>query len=112
MAGLGGEGHAGVGWGRQIGSTLSATYVYFILAFTFLQFAKTLICQGHLCPLPLHVAPVYWAYDNALRLYPIPDLIVCADKYDPFSESQMDTHVVNPVRHKHLDGVFHECVCV
>ncbi len=64
------------------------------------QFAKTLVCQGHLCPLPLHVAPLYWAYDNALRLYPLPDLIVCADKYDPFSETPLEdksTRVINPV---------------
>ena len=72
------------------------SYILFKL-YIFLQFAKTLICQGHLCPLPLHVAPVYWSYDNALRIYPVPDLIVCADKYDPFSVSQLDTHVVNPV---------------
>ena len=76
--------------------TEKRSYILFKL-YIFLQFAKTLICQGHLCPLPLHVAPVYWSYDNALRIYPVPDLIVCADKYDPFSVSQLDTHVVNPV---------------
>ena len=62
-----------------------------------LQFAKTLVCQGHLCPTPLHVTPVYWAYDHALRLYPLPDLLVCADKYDPFSSTQADCTVINPV---------------
>ena len=72
----------------------------FILPITVdLQFAKTLVCQGHLCPLPLHVAPVYWNYDNALRLYPLPDLVVCADKYDPFSEAESDCNVINPVSH-------------
>ena len=32
--------------------------------------AKTLLEQGHLCPMPLSARPVYWAYDHALRLYP------------------------------------------
>ncbi|XP_064617729.1 DNA polymerase epsilon subunit 2-like [Liolophura sinensis] len=60
------------------------------------HFAKTVISQGHLSPLPLHVSPVYWAYDNALRIYPLPDLIVCADKFDPFYVMQTDTTVMNP----------------
>ncbi|KAK2181720.1 hypothetical protein NP493_385g04054 [Ridgeia piscesae] len=60
------------------------------------HFTKTLVCQGHLCPLPLHVEPVYWAHDNALRLYPLPDLIVCADKYDPFTSTQVNCTVINP----------------
>ncbi|KAL5008711.1 hypothetical protein ScPMuIL_014292 [Solemya velum] len=60
------------------------------------HFAKTLISQGHLCPLPLHVCPVYWAYDNSLRLYPLPDLVICADKYDPFHTTSVDCTIVNP----------------
>lgn len=28
------------------------------------QLVKTLIDQGHLCPLPLHVRPVYWQHDQ------------------------------------------------
>ncbi|KAK3591288.1 hypothetical protein CHS0354_004337 [Potamilus streckersoni] len=60
------------------------------------HFTKTLICQGHLTPLPLHVCPVYWSYDSGLRLYPLPDLIVCADKYDPFHSSAVDSIVLNP----------------
>lgn len=60
------------------------------------HFAKTVICQGHLCPLPLHVEPIYWAYDYTLRTYPLPDLIVCADKHDPFSVTQVECTVTNP----------------
>ncbi|KAK2878244.1 hypothetical protein Q8A67_019035 [Cirrhinus molitorella] len=48
-----------------------------ILAFT----------TGHLTPLPLYVCPVYWAYDYTLRVYPLPDVIVFADKYEPFNGS-------------------------
>ncbi|XP_013387927.1 DNA polymerase epsilon subunit 2 [Lingula anatina] len=60
------------------------------------HFAKTIISQGHLCPLPLHVCPVYWSYDSALRVYPLPDVVITADKYDPFMVSQVDCTVINP----------------
>ncbi|XP_059179397.1 DNA polymerase epsilon subunit 2-like isoform X2 [Physella acuta] len=60
------------------------------------HFAKSLISQAHLCPLPLHVCPVYWAYDCSLRLYPLPDVIVTADKFDPFTTNAVSTTVVNP----------------
>uniref|UniRef100_A0AAY4BST2 DNA polymerase epsilon subunit n=1 Tax=Denticeps clupeoides TaxID=299321 RepID=A0AAY4BST2_9TELE len=38
----------------------------------------------------------YWAYDYAMRVYPIPDVIVFADKYDPFSITNTDCLCVNP----------------
>ncbi|XP_077993306.1 DNA polymerase epsilon subunit 2-like [Glandiceps talaboti] len=49
------------------------------------NFVKTIVSQAHLCPLPLHVSPTYWSFDNALQVYPLPDLIVFADKYDSFT---------------------------
>ncbi|XP_030070184.1 DNA polymerase epsilon subunit 2 [Microcaecilia unicolor] len=60
------------------------------------HFVKTLLSQGHLTPLPLFVSPVYWAYDYALRVYPVPDLIVIADKYDPFTANNTDCLIINP----------------
>lgn len=39
------------------------------------QLAKTIVDQSYLCPLPLSVRPVYWAYDHALRLFPQPDVV-------------------------------------
>ena len=60
------------------------------------QLMKTILAQAHLCPLPLHVRPVYWNYDHALRVYPVPDLIICADKYDPYTCSNLDCHCLNP----------------
>ncbi|XP_069064801.1 DNA polymerase epsilon subunit 2 [Pleurodeles waltl] len=60
------------------------------------HFVKTILSQGHLTPLPLFVSPVYWAYDYVLRLYPVPDLIVIADKYDPFTVSNTDCLCINP----------------
>lgn len=59
------------------------------------HFVKTLLAQAHLCPLPLHVRPVYWQYDHALWLYPLPDLVVLGDKCDPFTETLSDCTVSN-----------------
>nr|XP_020860447.1 DNA polymerase epsilon subunit 2 isoform X2 [Phascolarctos cinereus] len=60
------------------------------------HFVKTLLSQGHLTPLPLYVCPVYWAYDHTLRVYPVPDLLVIADKYDPFTIINTDCLCINP----------------
>ncbi|XP_028421920.1 DNA polymerase epsilon subunit 2 [Perca flavescens] len=60
------------------------------------HFVKTILSQGHLTPLPLYVSPVFWAYDYSLRVYPIPDVIVFADKYDPFSIKNTECLCVNP----------------
>ncbi|KAL2099287.1 hypothetical protein ACEWY4_005767 [Coilia grayii] len=60
------------------------------------HFVKTILCQGHLSSLPLYVSPVYWAYDYALRVYPVPDVIVFADKYDPFTITNTDCLCINP----------------
>ncbi|KAM6273543.1 DNA polymerase epsilon subunit 2 isoform 2-T2 [Porphyrio hochstetteri] len=60
------------------------------------HFVKTLLSQGHLTPLPLYVSPVYWAYDYTLRIYPLPDMLVIADKYDPFTVTNTDCLCINP----------------
>ncbi|KAF8782731.1 DNA polymerase epsilon subunit 2 like protein [Argiope bruennichi] len=54
------------------------------------------IANGHLLPLPLNVAPVYWEYDHALSLYPLPDVVVCADKYDPYTVTSSNSIFFNP----------------
>lgn len=36
---------------------------------------RTLCDQSHLCPLPVTVKPIYWNYDHAMRLYPLPDFV-------------------------------------
>lgn len=59
------------------------------------QFTKTLLSQGHLCPLPLHSRPVYWDFDHALQLHPLPDLVVIGDKCDPFTVTSGETSVTN-----------------
>jgi len=60
------------------------------------HFAKTITSQGHLTPLPLHTCPVYWEHDRALSLYPLPDLVVTADKFEAFSGENMGCKVINP----------------
>ena len=65
--------------------------------------------QAHLCPLPLHVSPVYWAYDYTLRLYPLPDLLVSSDKFDPFQRTSNDCIITNPVGQDMTDGIYAIC---
>ncbi|KAJ8874034.1 hypothetical protein PR048_024874 [Dryococelus australis] len=60
------------------------------------HFAKTILCQAHLTPLPLSVCPLYWAFDTALQLYPLPDVIVVADTFNAFNSSYMGCIVTNP----------------
>ncbi|PNF14371.1 hypothetical protein B7P43_G03418 [Cryptotermes secundus] len=60
------------------------------------HFAKTILCQAHLAPLPLSVCPVYWSFDRALHLYPLPDLVVTADQSNAFTTTYMDCQVMNP----------------
>lgn len=60
--------------------------------------ARTVVSQGHLCPLPLHISPVYWAHDAALRLYPLPDVVVLADRTESFSVEEVggSCRITNP----------------
>lgn len=60
------------------------------------QFVKTILSQAHLCPLPLHARPSYWAYDYTLWLHPLPDLVVVGDKCDPYSVQSNGCTVINP----------------
>ena len=60
------------------------------------HFAKTITCQAHLTPLPLHMCPVYWDFDRSLSLYPLPDLVITADKFEPFTAENSGCKVVNP----------------
>ncbi|KAG8228620.1 hypothetical protein J437_LFUL009325 [Ladona fulva] len=60
------------------------------------HFAKTIVCQATLSPLPLTVSPIYWAFDHALTLYPLPDVIVVGDNFNAFTIEYMECQVVNP----------------
>ncbi|XP_072385844.1 DNA polymerase epsilon subunit 2 isoform X1 [Diabrotica undecimpunctata] len=58
---------------------------------------RTIISQGHLCPLSLTALPVQWDFDYCMRLYPLPDLVVIGDKYESYNENNKDCRVINPV---------------
>ncbi|BFF98090.1 DNA polymerase epsilon subunit 2 [Drosophila madeirensis] len=59
------------------------------------QFARTIVCQGHLVPIHPIAMPVHWDYDPALWLYPLPDLVVMGDSCQSFSSSQHGCTVLN-----------------
>eukprot|EP01133_Synstelium_polycarpum_P008005 gene8005-9404_t len=47
--------------------------------------------------LPLEVRPVFWNYDHALSLYPLPDVMVLGDKYTQYvHDVQEGTKCFNP----------------
>ncbi|KAG0175875.1 DNA-directed DNA polymerase epsilon, subunit B [Apophysomyces sp. BC1021] len=52
--------------------------------------------HGHLCPLPLSSRPMYWAFDHAMRLYPLPQAVVLADQCDNYGITYEGTHCMNP----------------
>ncbi|KAI3649999.1 hypothetical protein MP228_005631 [Amoeboaphelidium protococcarum] len=58
--------------------------------------ARTILGQQHLSPLNPNVSPVVWSQDNALRLYPLPDLLVMADKVEHYAFEAESCKVVNP----------------
>ncbi|KAG0003939.1 DNA-directed DNA polymerase epsilon, subunit B [Modicella reniformis] len=60
------------------------------------QLARTIIDGAHLCPLPLTTRQVSWAYDHALRIYPIPDALILADKFEAYSTKYKNCHCMNP----------------
>ena len=58
--------------------------------------AKTVLDQGHLCPLPLSVRPVFWGFDHSLRLIPQPNALFLGDQYDQFVHEYRGTNIGNP----------------
>ncbi|XP_064467493.1 DNA polymerase epsilon subunit 2-like [Ornithodoros turicata] len=59
-------------------------------------YTKTLASNSHLVPLPLAVSPVYWDWDFALWLNPLPDVVVCADKHDSYAIHHSECLFFNP----------------
>ncbi|KAL1487999.1 hypothetical protein ABEB36_015378 [Hypothenemus hampei] len=57
---------------------------------------KTIIGQGHLCPLSLNDINVHWELDYCMSLYPLPDLIVIGDKCAAYKDNYKGCIVVNP----------------
>ncbi|XP_077300433.1 DNA polymerase epsilon subunit 2 isoform X1 [Arctopsyche grandis] len=57
---------------------------------------KTLLGQCTLAPLSIGVQPVYWQHADALNLYPMPDLVVIADNFKPYTRSYQNCQFINP----------------
>ncbi|RUS31919.1 Pole2 protein [Jimgerdemannia flammicorona] len=57
---------------------------------------RTILDEGHLCPLPMHIRPIFWAYDHALRLYPMPHVLVLADRCENYGVTYEGSHCINP----------------
>jgi DNA polymerase epsilon subunit 2 len=60
------------------------------------QYARTVVSEAHLSPVPLAVTPVHWAHDHALWLHPLPHLVVVADRSPAFALNVADAIVANP----------------
>ncbi|KAM3716558.1 putative DNA polymerase epsilon subunit [Dirofilaria immitis] len=60
------------------------------------HFCHTIASVGHLSPLPLHISPVLWQMDSYLTLYPLPDLVIIADKFEHFHYQVENTIFINP----------------
>jgi DNA polymerase epsilon subunit 2 len=67
---------------------------------------KTILEQSYLCPLPIHMRPVYWSYSYSLQLYPAPDTLILADKYEPYSHNYNDCRCINPGSFSNSDYIF------
>ncbi|KAJ1563930.1 hypothetical protein HK405_000268 [Cladochytrium tenue] len=48
---------------------------------------KTIASQGHLSPLPVTSRPVFWEVDHALQVYPLPQLMVLADRDNRYTHT-------------------------
>ncbi|KAG5639271.1 hypothetical protein H0H81_004932 [Sphagnurus paluster] len=57
---------------------------------------QTILDQAHLSPLTINIQPTLPDYDHALRLYPLPTVLVLADKYDRYKITYTGCHVFNP----------------
>ncbi|CAJ0833432.1 3941_t:CDS:10, partial [Entrophospora sp. SA101] len=42
---------------------------------------RMLLCQSHLCPVPDYKQQIHVDFDHALWLYPVPDVLITADRY-------------------------------
>jgi DNA polymerase epsilon subunit 2 len=60
------------------------------------RLVKTVLDQGHLIPVPN--IPLYWNYDSALRLYPLPDALILGGEGNsqPYHETYAGCEIVQP----------------
>ena len=58
--------------------------------------AESILDQEHLCPLPMDSRPIYWELDHAMRLTPLPHLLILADRVDQYCYQYKNCNVANP----------------
>ena len=60
------------------------------------HYLHSLLSQSHLSPFTLDTQPVYWQYDAALSLYPLPHVLFLLDSCAPFEVDTDGCLCVNP----------------
>ncbi|KAK0406234.1 hypothetical protein QR680_018449 [Steinernema hermaphroditum] len=60
------------------------------------NFCKTICSLGHMCPLPNSLQPIAFSLDHSLYMYPLPDLVIVADKFEKFIGEESGCIVANP----------------
>lgn len=60
------------------------------------HFVKSIVDQSYLCPLPNTTRPVLWRHAHAMWLFPLPHVVVVADKVDGFICRYGGTLGLNP----------------
>jgi DNA polymerase epsilon subunit 2 len=56
---------------------------------------KTMVDQAHLSPVPVTVTPIYWMHDHALRLFPLPDVVVACDSSESWETEYLQAAFLN-----------------
>ncbi|GMT24257.1 hypothetical protein PFISCL1PPCAC_15554, partial [Pristionchus fissidentatus] len=69
--------------------------------------SRTIVSNGHLCPLPPSIQPIVWSLDSSLRLHPLPDLLVLADRFESYTADHKGCIVSNPGPFGRLRYDFH-----
>uniref|UniRef100_A0A1I8ABX7 DNA polymerase II subunit 2 n=1 Tax=Steinernema glaseri TaxID=37863 RepID=A0A1I8ABX7_9BILA len=60
------------------------------------NFCKTICGIGHMCPLPYSLQPIAYSLDHTMYLYPLPDLVILADKFEKFIGEVSECVIANP----------------
>uniref|UniRef100_A0A1E1X5R8 DNA polymerase epsilon subunit n=1 Tax=Amblyomma aureolatum TaxID=187763 RepID=A0A1E1X5R8_9ACAR len=60
------------------------------------MYTRSLAANAHLSPLSPTVTPVFWEWDFALWLHPLPDAVVCLDACDSFTVEHAGCVFFNP----------------
>nr|XP_050028231.1 DNA polymerase epsilon subunit 2-like [Dermacentor andersoni] len=69
-------------------------------------YTRSLAANAHLSPVSLVVTPVYWEWDFALWLHPLPDAVICFDSCDAFTVEQAGCIFFNPGSFPKTDYAF------